>query len=69
MADRTEKEKNRKRHQDGSSKSSKRVAIEGDKPVKISLQEADEWAPVIGLYFPSGQTNDPAICHLKLHDG
>jgi DNA-directed RNA polymerase I subunit RPA49 len=53
MADRTEKEKKRKRHPDGTSKPSKRVAIEGDKQVKISLHEADKWAPVIGMYFSS----------------
>jgi hypothetical protein len=50
MADRTEKGKKRKRRQEGSSKPSKRVAIEGDKQVEISLHEADEWGPVIGMY-------------------
>jgi DNA-directed RNA polymerase I subunit RPA49 len=49
MADRSEKKKKRKREKDGSSKPSKRVAIEGDKQIKISLLESDEWAPVIGM--------------------
>jgi hypothetical protein len=58
MADRTEKEKKRKRREDESSKSSKRVAIEGDNQVKISLQKADRWAPVIGTQHPqAGQSN------------
>ena len=49
MADRSEKEKKRKREKDGSSRLSKRVAIEGDKQIKISLLKSDEWAPVIGM--------------------
>lgn len=50
MADRTEKEKKRKREKDGSSKPSKRVAIVGEKNIKISLLESDKWAPVIGMF-------------------
>lgn len=58
MADRIDKEKKRKRHpQDGSSKPSKRVAIESNDNVKISLHAAGKWAPVIastpGLSVPS----------------
>ena len=50
MADRIEKEKKRKRGRDGSSRPSKRVAIEGDKQINISLLESDRWAPLIGMY-------------------
>jgi len=49
MADKVEKAKKRKRHTDGSSKPSKRVAIEGDNQVKISIHEVDKWAPIIGM--------------------
>jgi len=61
MTDKGENAKKRKRSHDGSSKPSKRVAIEGDKQVKLTLHEADKWAPVIGtqlyliLKFVSGQ--------------
>lgn len=48
MSERVEKDKKRKRLQDGFSKPSKRVAIESDKQVEFLLQEADNWAPVIG---------------------
>jgi len=48
MADKAEKSKKRKRQTDGSSKPSKKVAIEKDESIKITLHDADEWAPVIG---------------------
>jgi hypothetical protein len=51
MADKIEKAKKRKRSTDGSSKSSKRVAIEGDNQVKISVHEVDKWAPIIGMFI------------------
>jgi hypothetical protein len=49
MADKIEMVKKRKRNPDGSAKPSKRVAIEEDKQVKITLHGADKWAPVIGM--------------------
>jgi hypothetical protein len=49
MAEHIEKAKKRKRNTDGSLNPSKRVAIEEDKEVKISVQDADQWAPVIGM--------------------
>ncbi len=52
MAERIHKEKKRKREKDGSSKPSKRVAIEEDQQIKMSLVESDKWAPVIGMSSP-----------------
>lgn len=53
MAERTHREKKRKREKDGSSKPSKRVAIEEeDKQIKMSLMESGKWAPVIGMCSP-----------------
>jgi hypothetical protein len=52
MAERIHKEKKRKREKDGSSNPSKRVAIEEDKQIKISLVESGKWAPVIGMSSP-----------------
>ena len=46
-----EKSNKRKRNADGSSKPSKKVAIEQERNVKISLKDGDEWAPVIGMFF------------------
>jgi DNA-directed RNA polymerase I subunit RPA49 len=63
MADRSEKKKKRKREKDGSSKPSKRVAIEGDKQIKISLLESDEWAPVIGMLKQGFQL--PIFCYAR----
>jgi hypothetical protein len=51
MADKSDTGKKRKRHTDSSSKPSKRLAIEDQKQVKISLQKADKWAPIIGMRF------------------
>jgi DNA-directed RNA polymerase I subunit RPA49 len=48
MADTIDKGKKRKRRTDGSSKPSKKVAIEEDRKIKVSLQDGDKWAPVIG---------------------
>lgn len=48
MSDKTEKVKKRKRQADGTSKPSKRVAIDEDKQIKITLQETEKWAPVVG---------------------
>jgi DNA-directed RNA polymerase I subunit RPA49 len=53
MGEKTDKNKKRKRDADGSSRSSKKVAIEEDRNIKISLQESDAWAPVIGMYLLS----------------
>jgi hypothetical protein len=49
MADKVEKVKKRKRNPDGSVKPSKRVAIEENNQVNITLHQADEWAPIIGM--------------------
>ncbi|TVY86384.1 DNA-directed RNA polymerase I subunit [Lachnellula willkommii] len=63
MSEKVEKVKKRKRNTDGSSKPSKRVAIEGDKEIRISLPEADQWAPVIastpGLALPTSLPLQP----------
>ncbi|KUJ19884.1 RNA polymerase I associated factor, A49-like protein [Mollisia scopiformis] len=57
MADKVEKVKKRKRHIDDSSKPSKRVAIDEDKQISVSLLETGKWAPVLastpGLAMPS----------------
>ncbi|PQE16479.1 a49-like RNA polymerase i associated factor protein [Rutstroemia sp. NJR-2017a BBW] len=57
MGENTDKNKKRKRDADGSSRSSKKVAIKEDRNIKISLQESDAWAPVIastpGLAVPA----------------
>lgn len=50
MADKIEKSKKRKKNADGSSRPSKKVAIEDDRNVKISLKDGDEWSPVIGMF-------------------
>lgn len=44
-----EKVKKRKRNTDGSSKPSKRIAIEEDKQIRVSVSDAGSWAPVIGM--------------------
>jgi DNA-directed RNA polymerase I subunit RPA49 len=49
MADKMEKAKKRKRDPNGSAKPSKRVSIEKDKQIKITLHETDKWAPIIGM--------------------
>jgi DNA-directed RNA polymerase I subunit RPA49 len=48
MAPSVDAGKKRKRHTDGSSKPSKRVAIDDSKEIKLRVQDSDEWAPVIG---------------------
>ena len=48
MSDSAEKIKKRKRNTDGSLKPSKRVAIEDDKQIRISVSDTGSWAPVIG---------------------
>jgi len=48
MAEKTEKVKKRKRVTDGSSKPSKKMAIERSTQIKFSHQEVDAWAPIIG---------------------
>jgi DNA-directed RNA polymerase I subunit RPA49 len=53
MADKADKGKKRKRNTDGTSKPSKRLALDADKQVKISHHEAEKWAPVIGMNIPS----------------
>ncbi|KAH7393442.1 RNA polymerase I associated factor, A49-like protein [Cadophora sp. MPI-SDFR-AT-0126] len=57
MSDSMEKAKKRKGNPDGSSKPSKRVAIEDDKQIRISVSDAGSWAPVIastpGLAVPT----------------
>ncbi|KAF8865909.1 RNA polymerase I associated factor, A49-like protein [Acephala macrosclerotiorum] len=57
MADKVEKAQKRKRDTEDSSRPSKRVAIDGDKQIKLSLHETGKWAPIIastpGLAIPS----------------
>lgn len=50
MADKVDKSTKRKRHGQGSSKPSKKVAIEEDRIIKISQQDPDKWAPIIGKH-------------------
>jgi DNA-directed RNA polymerase I subunit RPA49 len=45
-----EKVKKRKSEEDGSSRPSKRVAIEEDQQIHVSLLESDGWAPVVGMH-------------------
>ncbi|TVY62726.1 DNA-directed RNA polymerase I subunit rpa49 [Lachnellula suecica] len=63
MADKVEKVKKRKRNADGSSKPSKRVAVEGDTAVKVSVQDTGKWAPIIastpGLSFSTDTPLQP----------
>lgn len=49
MVDTVDKGKKRKKNSDGSSRPSKKVTIEGDRKVKISVQNGDQWAPIIGM--------------------
>jgi DNA-directed RNA polymerase I subunit RPA49 len=49
MAGLVEKGKKRKKHTDGSLRPSKKVAVDGDRNIKISLQKEDKWAPIIGM--------------------
>ena len=53
MEDVDKKVKKRKKHTDGSSRPAKKVAIEEDRKIKISLQKEDEWAPIIGMQTTS----------------
>ncbi|KAG0648545.1 DNA-directed RNA polymerase I subunit RPA49 [Hyphodiscus hymeniophilus] len=57
MAHTVEKSKKRKQNIDGSSRPSKKVALEDAGQIKISLQIQDQWAPIIastpGVSFPS----------------
>ncbi|KAM3068108.1 DNA-directed RNA polymerase I subunit rpa49 [Clarireedia jacksonii] len=57
MGEKMDNDKKRKRDADASSRSSKKVAIEEDRDIKISLQESDAWTPVIasipGLAIPA----------------
>jgi DNA-directed RNA polymerase I subunit RPA49 len=53
MADKADKGIKRKRQAQGPSKPSKKVAIEEDRNIKISLRDAEKWAPVIGMEVPS----------------
>ncbi len=48
MAQKMEKVKKRKRHTDGPSNPSKRIAIESGKQIKVAFHEAEKWAPIIG---------------------
>ncbi|QSZ30592.1 hypothetical protein DSL72_000149 [Monilinia vaccinii-corymbosi] len=63
MVDNIEKSKKRKKNADGSSRPSKKVAIEDGSNVKISLKVGDEWAPVIastpGLAMPASISLQP----------
>ena len=49
MADTVDKGKKRKRYTDGSLMPSKKGATEKDRKFKISLQDGDRWAPIIGM--------------------
>jgi len=67
MADRPEKEKKRKREKHGSPQSSKRVAIEADEQIEISLLNSDKWAPIIGRPDPNPQKfRKTDQCQLRL---
>lgn len=55
MADKADKGVKRKRHGHESSKPSKKVAIAGDRIIKIALQDSEKWAPIIGMYGLSKQ--------------
>ena len=48
MADKIDKGVKRKRLESKLSKTSKKVAIEDDRKIKISFQEAEKWAPIVG---------------------
>jgi len=48
MAEKVDKGKKRKRPTEESSEPSKKVAIDEDKTIKISLHDADRWVPVVG---------------------
>jgi DNA-directed RNA polymerase I subunit RPA49 len=48
MAEKVDKGVKRKRNTQGFSKPSKKVAIEDERKVEISLQEAEKWSPIIG---------------------
>jgi hypothetical protein len=49
MADKVDRGIKRKRPAQESSKPSKKVAIEGDRNFKISLQDPKKWAPIISI--------------------
>jgi hypothetical protein len=51
MADKVSKDKKRKRNTDGTSKASKKVAIEADKTVDFTILDVGKWAPVIGTHI------------------
>ncbi|KAG9232458.1 RNA polymerase I associated factor, A49-like protein [Amylocarpus encephaloides] len=63
MAENGEKANKRKRNTDGSSNPHKRVAIEGDPKIKISVHPTEKWAPVVassrGLAMPSSMPLKP----------
>ena len=48
MADKIDKGVKRKRHESKTFRPSKKVAIEDDRKIKISFQEAEKWAPIVG---------------------
>jgi hypothetical protein len=48
MTDKIEKVKKRKRNTEESSTSRKKVALDEDSKIKISVAEADRWLPVVG---------------------
>lgn len=64
MGDKIEKAKKRKRQDGESSKPSKRVAVDGDKQINISVLESGKWAPVIGMLL---QTCDFVLRNMALY--
>lgn len=62
MADRTKK---RKRTAENPIKPSKKTTIEGSHgTVKVSIHEAERWAPVVGKWLQKGIAMDSASCLL-----
>ena len=46
-----EQGKKRKRYTDVSSKTSKKVVVEEERDVTVSLQETNEWLPFVGMHI------------------
>lgn len=65
MADKIDKGVKRKRHESKTFKPSKKVAIEDDRKIKISFQEAEKWAPIVGT-DSSHDRRQPLVALLML---
>ena len=64
MTDAVNKSKKRKKNVDASTRPSKKVVIEDDRKIKISLLNGDQWAPIIGMQHT--QQRDLNSLHLVL---